>query len=494
MRSFKQIVSKIVIVVLIFLFFSFSFNKFYIENISKENLEQYIFFINLRFTILVMIVFVLAAFLLRIIGTDFKFLLKGYDLLNKKEYDENALPKLTPIFKEEKRIAESVTRVLQEQSFLQEVKSIASHGYIMDDVLDDLFFSIQKVLKTDRVGIAFVDYHKRKIVAEHGVSNQGPILLGPGFEVPFEATSLTELIESKNPLIINDLAAMLVEKPNSPSLKLMIAEGMQSNIIYPLLINDSVFAFLFFSSIHKDNYTEYMLQTGQNIVTEIGMLLDKTYLTKMIFSKITNTFADLVDQKDNETGGHITRMVQYSTRLAKELMNHPDPDYQVNSRFVSEIENNASVHDIGKVGIPDVILKKPGKLTPEEWVIMRTHTTIGGNIFASLKDSLKFFNKDFYLLSENIARYHHEKWDGTGYPIGLSGKDIPLEARIVAVADVLDALTSKRVYKDPLSFEDSLQIIKKSSGSHLDPVLVEVLLKKIAIFEQIYKKNNCLQS
>lgn len=455
---------------------------------ASQMRNKYILLINMILVVLLFAVFILAAFLFKLLGQDMNFIIKGYELLNRHEYKEEMLPKVRPFLKVEKAIRKMVTETIEEQSFLQEVKELTSDGYIIDDVLESLFHSIKKRLRTDRVGVSFVDYHKSKIIAEYSISNTNHILLGPGFEVEFKNTSLSKILQTQEPKINHDLCAQLVERPSSASLELLVKEGMKSNMIFPLMMNQNVFAFLFLSSVHKDNYDQHALQVGKNIASEIAVLLDKAYLAKTMFSKMTGAFAELVDQKDNETGEHIMRMVQYSTLLAQALIGHCDPDYLASARFVKDIENNASVHDIGKVGIPDEILKKPGKLTPEEWVIMRTHSNIGGDIFASLKDSLQIFNRNFYQIAENIARYHHERWDGSGYPEGLCGKAIPLEARIVAIADVLDALTSKRVYKSAFGFEESIEIIRQSAGSHLDPELVRILIAQLAPFKAIYEQ------
>lgn len=126
----------------------------------------------------------------------------------------------------------------------------------------------------------------------------------------------------------------------------------------------------------------------------------------------------------------------------------------------------APMHDVGKIGIPDKILMKPGKLDPQEWEIMKTHSVIGARILAGS-------DAEFIQLGETIAHFHHEKWDGSGYPDGLKGIDIPISCRIVAIADVFDALTSKRPYKEPFSLEKSLSIIRDGNGSHFDPDVVD---------------------
>ncbi|MEC8024178.1 MAG: HD domain-containing phosphohydrolase [Myxococcota bacterium] len=163
---------------------------------------------------------------------------------------------------------------------------------------------------------------------------------------------------------------------------------------------------------------------------------------------------------DEDTGNHIKRVCKVSELLAHEL--------GLDSATCLKIGRFASLHDVGKVGIPDAILKKPGRLTPEEWVEMKRHTLYGYEI-------LRLAGSDE--VAQNIALCHHEKFDGTGYPYGLVGETIPLEARIVAIADVFDALTSKRVYKEAFSLEKSEDYIRANSGLHFDPAVVDILFK-----------------
>jgi response regulator RpfG family c-di-GMP phosphodiesterase len=314
-------------------------------------------------------------------------------------------------------------------------------------------------------------------------------MLGPGFETSFHKTSLTDVLESKKSFITADLEEALKKKPNSAALLLLNAEGIKSNMVIPLKMGDAVFGMVFFSSIEKNHFNTKHLRLAEKIINEVSGLLNRSYFTKVVFSKITNSFAELVDQKDNETGEHIMRMVKYSVAIAEALREKRLPGYSVNRKFVLEIERNASAHDIGKVGIPDEILKKPGRLTAEEWQIMKLHAGVGADIFKSLREGLRVFDADFYKFAEEIARFHHERWDGSGYPEGLRGSAIPLSARIVALADVFDAITSKRVYKEPFSFEQSVQMIKDSAGTHLDPVLVEVFVENIEKIWEIYQES-----
>ena len=145
--------------------------------------------------------------------------------------------------------------------------------------------------------------------------------------------------------------------------------------------------------------------------------------------------------------------------------------------FVEDVVRSAPLHDIGKIQVPDAILNKPGRLTSDEFEIIKTHTTAGKEIITSAINMVSEEDSGYLYEARNLAYCHHEKWNGSGYPQGLKGEEIPLSARIMAVADVFDALVSKRSYKEPFSFEEAINIIKESSGSHFDPKIVEAFLK-----------------
>ncbi|MBN2793901.1 MAG: HD domain-containing protein [Clostridia bacterium] len=449
------------------------------RQLNDNILNVFTWMINIMFILLIMMLLLLSFGIYKYIIYDQKFISESFTSMAEKHFDFKALPEFKPFFSEEYMIRNQVKEIFREEKFAQEVKSLLLSTYHIDDLIQQLFQAISKENKIDRIGIAFVDYSRQKFVAEYGISSYTDIALGPGFEVDFHRTSLKAILDTKSSVITKDLNEAYRENPKSPSLRLITSEGIQSNLVVPVLMGEVVFGLIFFSSREKDYFNATHVRIAEKMIYEISGFLNRSYFTKVILSKITNSFSELVDQKDNETGGHIRRMVAYSVVIAKGLLKNPVPGYEVNEKFVLEIERNASAHDIGKVGIPDEILKKPGKLTSEEWVIMKTHTTIGADIFKSLREGLRVFESDFYLFAEEIARSHHERYDGTGYPHGLKGKDIPLSARIVAIADVFDALTSKRHYKDAFGFENSLKIIKESAGNHLDPILVGVFLEHI---------------
>src|SRR3954464_13912150 len=186
--------------------------------------------------------------------------------------------------------------------------------------------------------------------------------------------------------------------------------------------------------------------------------------------------ASLAETRDNETGNHLRRTQNYVRTLAKRLQAHPKYAAHLDDATIEMLYKSAPLHDIGKVGIPDAILLKPGKLTPEEFEIMKTHTTLGRNAIVEA-ERLIDAHSTFLRLAREIAHYHQEKWDGSGYPEGLAGESIPVPARLMAVADVYDALISRRVYKPPFPHEKSVAIIKEGRGKHFDPYMVDAFME-----------------
>jgi len=202
----------------------------------------------------------------------------------------------------------------------------------------------------------------------------------------------------------------------------------------------------------------------------ISELRDANQELREAYLDTIHRLALAAEYKDEDTGDHIMRMSRYSALLAEKL--------GLSSDEVKNILYAAPMHDIGKIGIPDNILIKPGKLTDEEFGILKTHSIIGANLLAYSKSEI-------LQVAEQIAISHHEKWNGKGYPKGLAGEDIPLTGRIIGLADVFDALTSKRPYKDAFPVEKAIDIIKKERGEHFDPHVVDVFLENIDEILQI---------
>ena len=190
--------------------------------------------------------------------------------------------------------------------------------------------------------------------------------------------------------------------------------------------------------------------------------------------RIISSLAAVVEERDENTGNHIQRTENYVGRLLLRMKSHDDYS-GLTENYCSNVVLAAPMHDIGKIRIPDAILNKPGKLTKEEFEIMKRHAAFGGDIIRKTMSDVE--EGEYCDIAYNIARCHHERWDGTGYPDGLNGEDIPLEARVMALADVYDALVSERVYKKAFSEEEARNIILEGSGTQFDPNLVPLFLE-----------------
>ena len=198
--------------------------------------------------------------------------------------------------------------------------------------------------------------------------------------------------------------------------------------------------------------------------------------------------AHLAETRDSETGNHILRTQGYVHELARRLKSHPRFADRLDEHYIKLLARSAPLHDIGKVGIPDSILLKPGPLTEAEWVVMRTHAWLGAHAIEQAEREAPR-SVEFLTLAREIAHWHHEKWDGSGYPDGLAGDAIPLPARLMAVADVFDALVSRRVYKDAIPFAKAREIIAAGRGKHFDPDITDAFLAGFDAFAAIARRH-----
>ena len=211
---------------------------------------------------------------------------------------------------------------------------------------------------------------------------------------------------------------------------------------------------------------------NQNIILEQQVEI-RTLELENTRLEIIRRLGQAAEYRDTETGAHIIRMSKMCALLTREI--------GMSAAQTNLMLNASPMHDVGKIGIPDSILLKPGKLTPEEWQTMTQHCIIGGKL-------LDGHDSELMILARDIAMTHHEKWDGTGYPNGLKGEKIPICGRIAALADVFDALTSRRPYKNPYPIEKTLEIIKQGNGTHFEPKLVDLFLINIDAFVNIKKE------
>lgn len=235
------------------------------------------------------------------------------------------------------------------------------------------------------------------------------------------------------------------------------------------IVNIACTAFVIAASLLM--YAYIVLHVEDNLEGQVAL---KTRRIVKLQDHTIDSLANLVENRDIDTGDHIQRTSSYVNMLAIKAYEADVYPEVINWKFIELVTRVAPLHDIGKIVVPDSILKKPGKLTDEEYNLMKTHTTEGVRIIQDIFSMAE--DKDYVKTAMDVAGCHHEFWDGRGYPKGLKGEEIPVSARIMAIADVFDALVSVRCYKKAMPVEDAFNIIKEDAGSHFDPVLVKIFL------------------
>ena len=262
--------------------------------------------------------------------------------------------------------------------------------------------------------------------------------------------------------------------------------GIQSALFFPF--NNQSGSVLLFASKQPSAFNDKHLQMLTNAGGQLQHAFEKTELVESLVISAVSGLSKLAESRDPETGDHLDRMSQYSMILAEELSQNSRYQDQIDNRYIRDILRFSPMHDIGKVGIEDSILLKPGRLTPEERHDMEFHPAIGGEVLKRCEEQLNASGHSMFTTGIEIAEGHHEKWDGSGYPHGWKEEEIPLSARIVAVADVFDALTSKRPYKDAWPVEKALKLFEEESGKHFDPEIVSAFQRALPRILEIYEK------
>lgn len=268
-------------------------------------------------------------------------------------------------------------------------------------------------------------------------------------------------------------------------------DKIQNNLIRNIIVSLLVFLIVVYfctasyrnrqRALHyAEQLQEYQLTLEDRVREQTREIREQSEQMVHMQEKVIEGMATLIESRDGNTGQHVRNTKRYVELIVKYMYDHHMHTDVIDQEFITRICNAAPMHDVGKIMISDTILNKPGKFTPEEFEVMQMHSEIGGDI---IKDVLgDGTDKDLIQMSSDVAHYHHEKWDGTGYPDSLQGEEIPLCARIMAVADVFDALVSKRVYKDAMGFEEAYRILEADAGTHFDPELIQVF---VAIQDQV---------
>lgn len=342
---------------------------------------------------------------------------------------------------------------------------------------------VQRFAFIDRIAVALYDAQTRVLKTFiHVTSGEAPLAC---YETSLDdAPSLHSILLQRRPRVVQDLK--LFHSGGHEHTRRIEAKGYRSSYTLPIYHNGDFIGFLFFNSHQSHCFTEEALP----LLDVFGHLISLTVINELVSIRTliasVQAARHVTEYRDMETGAHITRTAHYARVVAVGLA----PKYQLSDEFIEQVFLFSPLHDIGKIGVPDAVLRKPGKLSTAEFEIMKTHPRRGGEM-------IDIMLKDFALSSfaqaqilRNIALYHHEAMDGSGYPMGLKGEAIPLEARISAVADVFDALTSERPYKEALANEAAFKILTDWAGTKLDPECVAALINgqdKIAAIQQRFR-------
>jgi HD-GYP domain-containing protein (c-di-GMP phosphodiesterase class II) len=296
------------------------------------------------------------------------------------------------------------------------------------------------------------------------------------------APSLKEILDRRQPRVINNL--LTFEEAGHEHTQRIGRQGYAASYTVPMFNNGGFIGFLFFNSYEKDVFSEKTLQQLDLYAHLISLTVINELASLQTLGAAVKTTGHITHLRDPETGSHLDRMSRYSRLIARALADR----YALDDDYIEHVFMFAPLHDIGKIAIPDGILLKPGALSDEEMTIMRTHALKGREMIDDMLENFGLGTVTHVEVLRNIAMYHHETVNGTGYPEGMAGDDIPLEARIVAVADIFDALTSKRPYKEAWNNDKAFATLQQMAGEKLDRACVDALLDNREEVEQIQQQ------
>ncbi len=365
---------------------------------------------------------------------------------------------------------------------------VGTHQDLLDRLNEKLSMSekisfLHRVLRqkfdfVQRIGVAVYD-PQCDILQTFAHSTEGGNPLGSYQCKLRDAPSLQRLALVGKPRIINDMnAGRLGRREHNRRLR---DHGFRASYTVPIFHDAQLGGFVFFNSSQSDVFDEASLPYLDMIARLVSLLVTLEFKQVRVLQGAVRTATCFSGHKDPETGAHLERMARFSRLIANGIA----ADYGFDDEFVEAVFWFAPMHDIGKIAIPDHILRKPGKLTESEFAIMKTHASKGREMVDAMLGNFGLRDFGYSDLVRNIAGCHHENYDGSGYPQGLVGEDIPIEARIIAVADVFDALTSERPYKPAWSNDEAFTALREMASWKLDPRCVDALLKCRGSIEEI---------
>ena len=291
--------------------------------------------------------------------------------------------------------------------------------------------------------------------------------------------SLKELLDKGLPRVINNI--LTFTKGEHDHTKRVARQGYKASYTLPMFNEGDFFGFIFFNSTDKDVFTEAVLRQIDIYGHMIALMVINELSSIKALTAAIKTTSQITHCRDPETGSHLDRMSRYSRLIASTIAEK----YNLDDEYIEHVFMFSSLHDIGKIAIPDDVLLKPGMLSDEEIIVMKTHARKGREMIDDLVNNFGLHNIKHIAVLRNIAEYHHEAVNGTGYPEGKTQDEIPLEARIVAVADVFDALTSRRPYKQAWGNQQAIEVLKELAGEKLDADCVNALVTNMSEVEKI---------
>ena len=430
----------------------------------------------------------------------------AYDFLTKPITDFTILEHSIERAIERKRLSDEKNRYIEQLKQINEIISMLNQGKSTEDIFTTLNVTLKKVIPFNRLTLTTIQKGQEAATTKL-VASDRKIVLGPDAVISLKDSSLKTVSDTKSVLNIGNLNEYLDKHPASSSAKLLLQEGMLSSLVLPLIANNVTRGFLIFGSEEIEAFSEEHITFLESIVGQISLSIQRGELLFEI-EQHTKNLEDLVDKRtqellktqkttifalsrlaetrDTETGNHLERMRTYSVLLAQ-ILKYEGKQEMITNRYLRDLYDSSILHDIGKVGIPDMILLKDSCLNEAEMEVMKTHTVIG---YEALKSASRDLGEDSFLkMAMDVTRYHHEQWDGNGYPDRLKGNEIPLSARIVAITDVYDALTSRRPYKDAYSHEESIKIIMDEKY-RFDPDIFKAFMDNAIEFNKIKNRLN----
>jgi response regulator RpfG family c-di-GMP phosphodiesterase len=428
----------------------------------------------------------------------------AYDFITKPIMDFEILHHAVERALERRRLATEKNRYMEQQRQVNDVIAMLNRGKKTEEIFMMLNSTLKQVIPFNKLTLALIEEATRMVTSKL-VESDRKVMLGVGERFPISESSLGQVAREKEVLMINDLDEYAVGHPESRNTRGLVDEGMKSSLVLPLIINNITRGFLIFNSTERGVFSNehalfLKLISGQIAFSiQRGELLEQLelhtknleHLVKVRTHEILKTqkttifaLSKLAEVRDPETGEHLERIRNYSVLIAQ-ILKYSGHETEITNLYLRDLYDSSILHDIGKVGIPDNILLKPATLTGEEFEVIKTHTTIGYNALKSASRDLG--DNSFLKMAMDVTMFHHEQWNGGGYPTGLKGNDIPLSARIVTIADIYDALGSRRPYKEPFSHDKCVEIMINESY-RFDPLLFKIFLDNTEEFHRIHRE------